>query len=492
MIIINGGITSGYIYNLKDELFHYNKSNDDVKKEVDLFNDALEKSYERLVTLLNKTTGVINDILKSHIAFIKDRVVNEEVVKRIKNNKESAGNAYNIVVGKYIDDLLNSNDEYLKERANDLLDIKEKVLREMYQKEIELHFEKPTILVVDSLKTSMILSLPENVSGVIARSGSSLSHAAILAKEKGIVFVVIKDINVDDGTFLTINTTNNIIKEEEKTLNDVKETIKKELKDDINLYLNISDLSILKVDLSNIYIGVGLVRSELLFMLDNVYPDYKKQVEVYKKILSFFYPKKVNIRLFDIKKDKEFFMFSNYDVDEFIFNGPLREIYQEQLKALIYANEPYGNLNIIIPMINNKDQYIKVKDYLSNLKEKKLLVNKVPKVGIMLETKKSFNNIDDFKDVDFINVGTNDLYVELYEGSRKTGINCQKSLKNLINDVKNIADFANKNEIPFTVCGDLASTEEGLKGLLSKGIKSFSIADGFLKQAVEVINNRNK
>lgn len=490
MNVINGGITTGYVYNLKDKEYYYQESITDVLKEIDFFNNALNNTHKSLEVLFNKTTGTISDLIKMQMLVLKDKSVNEEVIKRIENKKESAGTAYSTVVNKYAENLNNVDDQYIKERANDLLDIKEKVLKEMYCENIDLEFDKETILIVDSLKTSTVLNLSNNVKGIISKTGSNLSHAAILTKEKDIVYIVDENINFEDDTLIYIDTYNNIIKEKESYNNlYVEEPIYEELKEDVRLYLNVSDLRMLKENLSDLYEGVGLVRSELLFSSCNGYPLFETQVEYYKEILSFFYPKRVNIRLFDIKEDKEFFMFSNYNINEFLFNGPLSKIYKEQLKALLVANEPYGNLNILIPMINNVEEYYGLKQYSEKLRKKLLLINKAPKVGIMLETKKSFENIANFADVEFINIGTNDLCEELYGINRKTSLKCQKQLKKLINDINIIVDFANEQKIPFIVCGDHASTEEGINILLNKGINTYSIADGFLNKAIKIINN---
>lgn len=495
MKIINSGIATGYVYNFKKTECIYEKQTTDICKEKELLLKSLDSCLEGFKVLEEKTKGTINDILNTYIVFLKDPIIKEEVLKRIEKYQETAGCAYSKVIDSYASQLQKVDDKYLKERAKDFLDIKEKVLEKMYQQKDLLKIEKPSILVVDELQTSLVLNLPDKVVGIIASQGGDLSHASILVKERNIPFIIDKDLKLKDGQIITIDTFKNTIKYRKK----LKENVSKEKVDydeiikttqtEINLYLNLSTMEELKNPTNNFYKGVGLVRTELIFSQENVYPDLKKQIKYYKKILAYFYPQEVKIRLFDIKEDKGFYFFINEDVNEFKFNGSFKEIYKEQLKALALANEPYGNLNITIPMIKDVSEYEAVKDYLKSLKDELTLIREIPKLGIMLETKEALNNISKFGDVDYISVGTNDLIKELYKIDREQLTNSENYTKKIINELKNVKSFSLENNIPYLYCGDLVSTKTGLIKLLNKGEKDFSIADGFLKEAVKIIND---
>lgn len=495
MKIINSGIATGYVYNFKKTECIYEKQTTDICKEKELLLKSLDSCLEGFKVLEEKTKGTINDILNTYIVFLKDPIIKEEVLKRIEKYQETAGCAYSKVIDSYASQLQEVDDKYLKERAKDFLDIKEKVLEKMYQQKNLLKIEKPSILVVDELQTSLVLNLPDKVVGIIASQGGDLSHASILVKERNIPFIIDKDLKLKDGQIITIDTFKNTIKYRKK----LKENVSKEKVDydeiikttqtEINLYLNLSTMEELNNPTNKFYKGVGLVRTELIFSQENVYPDLKKQIKYYKKILAYFYPQEVKIRLFDIKEDKGFYFFINEDVNEFKFNGSFKEIYKEQLKALALANEPYGNLNITIPMIKDVSEYEAVKDYLKSLKDELTLIREIPKLGIMLETKEALNNISKFGDVDYISVGTNDLIKELYKIDREQLTNSENYTKKIINELKNVKSFSLKNNIPYLYCGDLVSTKAGLIKLLNKGEKDFSIADGFLKEAVKIIND---
>lgn len=494
MKIINSGKATGYIYNFKKTECIYEKETTDICQEKELFLNSIDNCLKGFKLAAEKTNGTINEIIETYIVFLMDPVIKEEVLKRIEENQETAGCAYSKVMDSYASKLQEVDDDYLKERAKDFLDIKEKVLKEMYHQKDFLKILRPSILVVDELQTSLVLNLPNNVVGIIASKGGNLSHAAILIKERNIPFIIFEDLKLKDGQIVTIDTERNTIKRNEK----LKENIKKDKIDlekfiktsetEISLYLNISTMQELNNPTNKYYKGVGLVRTELIFSQDNVYPELEKQIKYYKKILGYFYPKEVKIRLFDIKEDKGFYFFINDDVDEFKFNGSFKEIYKEQLKALTLANEPYGNLNITIPMIKDASEYNAVKDYLKVLKGQLSLIREIPKLGIMLETKEALNNINNFHEVDFISVGTNDLIKELYDIDREKLTNSEKYTQKIIKALKDVKIFSLKNNIPYLYCGDLVSTKSGLTKLLNKGEKHFSIADGFLKEAVEIIN----
>lgn len=490
MKVINEGIIKGYVYNFKKDECKYNKLSKDPLKEKELFLRALNNCYKNLKKIEEKTTGTVNAIINSHLEFLKDEIVVELVFKRIDDHHESAGYAYTKVIDEFVGNLNKIEDEYLKERVNDFLDIKDKVIRQMYGKEELFKFDKPTVLIVDKLETSTAIKLTNNVKAVIAKVGGNLSHAAILLKERDIPYVVIKDVDFKEGELVKLNTYNkSILKTDEFVVEILKERRLDLLYDDVSLFVNISSIDDIEESLNENYKGVGLVRTENLFLNDNGYPSIEQQISYYKKLSSSFYPKPVKIRLFDIKKDKDFCLFVSNDVDEFLFEGPFSLLYKEQLEAIILANELFGNLTITIPMIKDYNEYEKVKDYLIKIQKKHNIVREIPYLGIMLETKKAFNNINSFKSVDYISIGTNDLIKDFYNIKREEQANIAKYNEEIIKKLEKIKKYLNKEKIPYFICGNLASTEEGLKKLLDNGENSFSIANGFLNKAIKIINN---
>lgn len=497
MKIINAGKATGYIYNLNKHTSKYNLVSTKPKEEEKLLIFSINELIDKFKVLKSKTNKNVKDIIEVYLAFLNDDIVKAEAIKRIHENGESAGASYSNVIRKYILKLNSNENEYLKQRAKDLFDIKEKVINQMYNNKQQLIFNKPTILVVDELTTSVALTLKSEVKAVISRVGGPLSHAAIIIKEKNIPYIITdKEISNDKLVFLDTN--KKILKETKKievtTLNNKNKTKElKKLKDSkVLLYLNLSSIEGLNNPLNEYYEGVGLVRSELLWINNFSYPYINKQIDYYKKILSEFYPKPVTIRLFDIKKDKTLFNIIVEQPKEFSMSGIFKEIYKEQLKALVLANEPYGNLKIIIPMIRNVEEYTNVETYLESLKKELKLLREVPNLGIMVETKEALYNIKEYKEVDFVSIGTNDLAKELFNINREQSFNEEKIIDQLLNEVSFIKEVLDDYKIPYLYCGDIVSTKYGLIKLLEKGELSFSIARGFFDEAVEVINQQEK
>lgn len=493
MKIINGGQAVGYIYNLNKTNLSCSRVCSDAKKEEELLYRSLKQFKEKLELLQNKTTENVKDIIEIYLAFLNDFSVINEIKERINKKHECAGKASEQVINKYVLKLKESDNLYLKERANDFLDLKDMIIKEMYQKNEELIFHQPTILVVDSLSTSLALTLSKEVKGVISRTGGELSHAAIVLKEKNIPFIV-SNKKFANQKIVYLNTKKEKLEQVDSLLknglnqNLFTAPLNKVTDFKINLYLNLSSLECLKNPHLDYYKGVGLVRSEHLWINEFAYPHIEEQINNYKKILSKFYPKQVKIRLFDIKKDKGLYVLLNEEAEEFKLNGPFKKLYKDQLKALILANETFGNLQIIIPMINDVKEFQAVKEYLISLKKELNLSKNIPKLGIMLETSTALSKIEQFKIVDFINIGTNDLAKELFGIDRKKSFNREKIISKILKKLEQIKDFEQKYQIPYLYCGDLVSTEFGLKKLLEKGETDFSVADGFLLEAIEIID----
>lgn len=493
MKIINEGKATGYIYNLNKKTSKYNLLSTNAKEEEKLLTHSIKELIEKLKVLKSKTNENVKDIIEVYLAFLKDEVVKSEAINRIYEKGESAGASYNNVINKYINKLNGSENDYLKQRVKDFSDIKDKVINQMYNNKEQLHFDKPTILVVDHLTTSQALTLKSEVKAVISRVGGALSHAAIIIKEKNIPYII-SNKKFSNDKIVYLDTNKKILKETNKTklqvINDKNKNMPPEITNlNIKLYLNMSSIEDLNNPQNEYYDGVGLVRSELLWVNNFSYPYVNKQINYYKKILSEFYPKPVSIRLFDIKKDKTLFNIITEQPKEFSLAGDFKEIYKEQLKALILANEPYGNLNIIIPMIRNEKEYKNVKVYLETLKENLKLLREIPNLGIMVETKESLYNIKEYKDVDFVSIGTNDLAKEFFNINREQSFNRNEIIDQVLDEISSTKEFLTENKIPYIFCGDLVSTKYGLTKLLKNGELSFSIAGGFLKEAVKTINN---
>ncbi len=502
MKVINEGIAIGYSYHLTKGAIKLKQYSDNPNKEQQIFLKAQKKCLDELFSLEEITTGDIQDIIRVHRLFIADNSVSDEVLTRINDLKETAGYAYQSVVNNHIKLLANNGNSYLKERQYDLVDIREQMLNVMYDNNYKQTFLAPTILIVDYLYPSLVLNLPPKVKAIIARDGGHLTHAAILAKEKGIPYVVMPELDLENDQLLILNT-----EKESLIINPCSEKLSlyektspvRSLKQfanyqpsEFNLYLNLSSLINLNSKLIPYIAGVGLFRTEHLVLNNNEFPFKEKQIEIYQKLLATFYPKPVKIRLFDFHGDKRPYFLKENSAEYFSLNGPLKQIYHNQLQALLIANEVYGNLEIIIPMINNRQEYDRVLNYLKTYKKENYLIRDLPKLGIMLETKKAYEELQQFQEVDFINVGTNDLGAELLGIERDIISDFFANYQLLLEPLQRIADFCARNKIECLICGDIASHKKSFVELLEKGFKTFSIASGFFIEALEEIASYNR
>lgn len=500
-IIVNG-YGAGKAYNLDEIYMLETVKCKNPYREKRVFIDAINNYVSDLYEIENKMQGEGKQIVAAHRYLVSDHVVGNEVFSRIKLNSETAGYAYIKVIDKHIAELKKSHNELFKERIADFEDVKYQVLSRIYNKKFKQNFNGPTILIVNEVLPSMILNLSKNVKGIIARKGSTLSHAAILVKEKGIPLIVIKNINIKNNTFIAIDTQTKLIdinpdadtKKAYQTrgrintykLNDRKKTYLK----NFNLQLNISGPEdFLQSSLKHVD-GIGLFRTEHLFLKSPHYLTMEEQTLIYEKVALKSFPKYVNIRLVDFKGDKSPSYLKNLDLNEFLFFGPLNEIYKEQIEAIIRANEKYGNLRIMIPMIRQIEEYHHVRDYMNLVLDNLNRVRLTPalKLGVMLETFEAFENLNDYKTVDFISIGTNDLSTELYLTDRSKITDYVYHTKSMIEPIKTISKFSKRHNIPYSICGDLASNTDSFSKLLRSQEIGFSFPESFLNQAIYLIN----
>lgn len=499
MLFINEKSVYGYIYNYKNVSFEQEASLS-VEEETLLFLHAQEACIHDLYVVEEKTSGVIRDIIRTHRMLVDDPRVIEETVLLIKKGN-SRGYSYSLVIDTYIKHLQNNKDPYMASRSDDLIDIKYKMIQKMYENSIVEDFNKETIVCVNVLLPSMVMNASSYVKGFISREGSYLSHAAILAKEMGLSYIITDQVFLDDD-FVVIDAINKQIfinpKEEEIKQFEARNIQTSTQKNEYNLggfrvFLNVSSTQKINLKKHLPYIeGIGLFRTEHLVLKKETYPSFTEQVSIYKKALKSVYPKKVRIRLFDFSGDKTPYFLQKEHIKEFEYCGPLHKMYHDQLKAILFAYEAYQNAEIMIPMIRDVKEYHHVIEAIDLIMKKNGFINPIPRVGIMLETLDAFEDLSTFKKVDFINVGSNDLSRELIGMARDKVSDYNKYAEAMIEPLKTISKFCKRHNIDYVLCGDLSGRRESLERLIKAQEKSFSIPEPFLKEALEIITLYNK
>ena len=405
------------------------------------------------------------------------------------NEHINAIDAFTKTIDKYINIMKNATDQYLQERYLDFLDIKTRVLQNLNKVSISLTNLEECILIIEELYPSLLLNISKNVKGIIAKRAGFTSHSAILCRSMGIPFVVCDipmDFNGDiiiDNDVVYLNPDKDIISNYNKHKK-IEENIKKDLKG-INVYANVVN----NVDIDGVsdeFSGIGLYRTEFIIMNFEYAFDYMKQAKIYEEALLKMNGRVITFRTFDLGGDKqvEYLPVLNKGIINY-YTYP--KLFENQIKALLYvANKYPDQVKIMFPMIENFKQYQELKKQIVKLAREEGW--KVPSIGMMLETQGALINLEEFKNVDFISVGTNDLTSELFNVSRDNLVLFDKLYDNLLCVLEKVINFCNKNNIGLSVCGELVSKKEFAKKCFAIGLKNLSITPHYINNIYKALN----
>jgi phosphotransferase system enzyme I (PtsI) len=499
------------------EIFEYKQAIAQSLKELDkIFNLAKEKLDEKNL-----------QIFDAQLLFLKDEVLHQQVIKRIKQEKKSAYQSFSDVIKVYEDTMLASNDEYLRERVADIEDIKNRVLRNLVKKKLVSKIDENSIVIARNLTPAdTILFSRRKLLGFATDLGGTNSHVSIIARSLDVPAVVgMKDISIHikpedyvivDGykglvfknpSQRTVTRYLNQIKKYltfEKTLKEF-EKLPTRTKDgrDVRLVVNLEFNKELDYIISHIGCGVGLYRTEHLFLEMEEFPEEETQYRQYKMIADRLYPREVTIRTFDIGGDK-LLPSSQKESNPFLGWRGIRicldkeEVFLNQLRALLRASVR-GNIKIMLPMIASIEEIRKTKKLVAkaknDLKKRNIKFNNDVKIGIMVEVPSAVTMADDFaKEVDFFSLGTNDLVQYILAVDRESSMVSdlyQQFHPAVLKSIDYVVKSARKNNIEVSVCGEMAGDPIGFLVLLGLGVDELSVeTTSFLriKKLIRMIN----
>lgn len=515
-----GGIAIGEIaFYKRAEGQVQRKRVEDIKSEILRFETAKEKAIDQLGELYEKAVQEVGEgnamIFQVHQMMLDDLDYVEAITNLITTQQVNGEYAVAVTGDNFSQMFASMEDEYMRARAADVKDISERVIAILSGNENSgLVTDKPVILAADDLAPSETVQLEkEKVLSFITRGGSTNSHTAILARTMNIPAVI----GVGDGLSEEYEGKLGIvdgaegmiyIEPDEETLTKYKEKQKEyqdrlallqQLKGEENItldgqkikvYANIGNASDIGAVMQNDAGGIGLFRSEFLYLESDHFPTEEEQFKVYRYAAETMAGKMVVIRTLDIGADKQidYFHLPKEENPALGYRAiriclTQHDIFQTQLRALFRASA-FGNIAIMFPMIVAVEEVLEIKEIVEKVKaeldEAGIPYNKETQLGIMIETPAAAIISDDLaKEVDFFSVGTNDL-TQYTTAVDRQNANLDKFYyphhKALLRLIKMAADNAHKNGIWIGICGELGADTELTETFLSMGIDELSVS----------------
>ncbi|ACI17792.1 phosphoenolpyruvate-protein phosphotransferase [Coprothermobacter proteolyticus DSM 5265] len=528
------GIGIGTAQVLKKELDIPRFALEDSKEELDRFYRALDQSKQQVSQLLERASKNGNkdvaDIMQAHLMMLDDPEFLAKVKESIENEKLNAEFAVWSVGQEYIQFFEQMTDEYLKARAADLKDITERIIRNLTGTLLDLsQLPQNTVLVARDLAPSDTAQIDrEHVVGLVTDEGGPTSHVAIMARSFQIPAVVgtknatgeIKngDLLVVDGNegIVEVNPAEDSLKNyEQKQLQWKKEqsdlgeliTVPSVTKDgaQVKLEANIGRPEEVEIALKFGAEGVGLFRTEFLFMDRNTLPSEEEQFEAYKKALEGMRGQVVTIRTLDIGGDKDLpYLGLQRENNPFLgwrairYCLDRRDVLKTQLRAILRASA-YGKAAVMFPMISSVEEVVKAKEVLeeakAELREEGQPFDEHVKVGIMVEIPSAAVAADLLApEVDFFSIGTNDLTqytLAVDRDNEKVREYYNPLHPAVLRLIKRVIDVGNAFGKEVAMCGELAGDDKATEILLGLGLQVFSMTPSSIPRVKKVVLSTN-
>lgn len=529
----SAGIGIGRAVILKEEqLVIENTAIEDAEAEKLRFKKAVEQSIADVSVLAEDMASRIGEkeaeILNGHLMLLQDPMLTGEIENQIENDKVCSEFAVETVCNMYADMFASMDDELMQQRAADMRDIKtrmQKLLLGVRSVDVSL-LPAGTILMAEDLTPSVTAGInPSNVTGIVTELGGRTSHSAILSRALEIPAVVaaagilgeVKDgdeLILDGETGEIFVNPDSSLRAEYEQKRSVYLQEKEELKKYIGMPSTTKDGVTVEVaanigkpeDVDRVLAydgeGIGLFRTEFLFMDRNEMPTEEEQFEAYKKAAVAMKGKPVIIRTLDIGGDKEIpYIGLKKEENPFLGYRAIRfcldrkdDIYRPQLRALLRASA-FGNIKIMVPMVTCIEEFREaralVTDIMKELDEKGIDYNKEIQVGIMVETAAASLMADVFaKEVDFFSIGTNDLTqytMSVDRGNDKVSYLYSTFNPAVLRSIRHIIECGRSEGIMVGMCGEAASDPLMIPLLLAFGLNEFSMSASAILKARKYI-----
>ncbi|WP_413222628.1 phosphoenolpyruvate--protein phosphotransferase [Staphylococcus aureus] len=529
-------IAKAYLLVEPDLTFDKNEKVTDVEGEVAKFNSAIEASKVELTKIRNNAEVQLGAdkaaIFDAHLLVLDDPELIQPIQDKIKNENANAATALTDVTTQFVTIFESMDNEYMKERAADIRDVSKRVLSHILGVELPnpSMIDESVVIVGNDLTPSDTAQLnKEFVQGFATNIGGRTSHSAIMSRSLEIPAIVgTKSITqeVKQGDMIIVDGLNgdvivNPTEDELIAYQDKRERYfadKKELQklrdadtvtvDGVHAELaaNIGTPNDLPGVIENGAQGIGLYRTEFLYMGRDQMPTEEEQFEAYKEVLEAMDGKRVVVRTLDIGGDKELsYLNLPEEMNPFLGYRAIRlclaqqDIFRPQLRALLRASV-YGKLNIMFPMVATINEFREAKAILleekENLKNEGHDISDDIELGIMVEIPATAALADVFaKEVDFFSIGTNDLIQYTLAADRmseRVSYLYQPYNPSILRLVKQVIEASHKEGKWTGMCGEMAGDKTAIPLLLGLGLDEFSMSATSILKARRQINGLSK
>ncbi|HDZ7551462.1 TPA: phosphoenolpyruvate--protein phosphotransferase [Staphylococcus aureus] len=529
-------IAKAYLLVEPDLTFDKNEKVTDVEGEVAKFNNAIEASKVELTKIRNNAEVQLGAdkaaIFDAHLLVLDDPELIQPIQDKIKNENANAASALTDVTTQFVTIFESMDNEYMKERAADIRDVSKRVLSHILGVELPnpSMIDESVVIVGNDLTPSDTAQLnKEFVQGFATNIGGRTSHSAIMSRSLEIPAIVgTKSITQEakQGDMIIVDGLNgdvivNPTEDELIAYQDKRERYfadKKELQklrdadtvtvDGVHAELaaNIGTPNDLPGVIENGAQGIGLYRTEFLYMGRDQMPTEEEQFEAYKEVLEAMDGKRVVVRTLDIGGDKELsYLNLSEEMNPFLGYRAIRlclaqqDIFRPQLRALLRASV-YGKLNIMFPMVATINEFREAKAILleekENLKNEGHDISDDIELGIMVEIPATAALADVFaKEVDFFSIGTNDLIQYTLAADRmseRVSYLYQPYNPSILRLVKQVIEASHKEGKWTGMCGEMAGDETAIPLLLGLGLDEFSMSATSILKARRQINGLSK
>ncbi|MEC8420272.1 MAG: phosphoenolpyruvate--protein phosphotransferase [Verrucomicrobiota bacterium] len=523
------GVAHGQVFRFlheEVEVLNYEVKEEDHPKEIARFKEALNITYEQIQEIREGVAKNLGEkeagIFDAHLMVLEDKALIDDVEKEIRTTGDNVEQCLHRVTQRYYDYFNQLEDVYLRERASDLKDISRRLIRNLIGATAAgtAFLSDPRVLVSEDLTPSDTASLDRSkIIALATETGGQTSHAVIMARASSVPAVVgVRSLieGLKEGDTLLVDGFEGlvIINPSETTLfrygkvgirrkrlNDLVEEDADEpalTKDGhpVQLFANADSPEEVISGINSSCEGVGLFRTEALFLRKNEMPSEDVQFSNYRELVETANPLSVTIRTLDLGGDKVLNLsgrekennpFMGFRAIRYCLQNP--EIFIRQLRAILRASA-YGKIKLLFPMVSGVGEVIRAKVLLNRAKdeltEQKVKFDETIEIGCMIETPSAVTICDLLaKEVDFFSVGTNDLVQYLLAVDR---VNNQIAYlyephhPAVIRSLQHVSKVAQNSGRPITVCGEIAGDPHFLPLLLGLGLNHLSCAPPLLKE----------